>query len=110
MAKTRKLRRAEREAQQEQARKRNDARMARRARRKALWRKASLHEARKRSTGRLFVRRSRGERAFIVVFAACLLFLIWYFSPSVPLAVALTALLLLFFPVLIILVFDKRST
>jgi Flp pilus assembly protein TadB len=110
MANTRKLRRAEREAQQEKARAKNHAQLARRQRRQALWRKATFHSARKRSTGRLFARRSRGERAFIVVFTAILFFLIWYFTPSAPLAIALSALLLLFLPVLIILVFDKRST
>jgi fatty acid desaturase len=73
-----------------------------------LWRKVTLHDVRQRSSGKI-ARRSRGERALIVVLALASLTLIWYFAPSVALAVALSVLLLLFLPVLVILMFDKRS-
>lgn len=73
-----------------------------------MWRKVSFYEARQRSSGKL-ARRSRGERVFIAVLGLALLTIVWYFTQSVALAIALTCLVLLFLPVLVILIFDKRS-
>ncbi len=65
---------------------------------------------RQRSAGSLLAKRSRGQRAIIAVFALVALFVIWFGIHSTPLSIALTALLVLALPVLVIVAFDKRST
>jgi hypothetical protein len=105
MAKVRAQRRAERERKQREALEYN----ARRLRRKMFWRKVTLHEARRRSSGRLFARRSRGERALIGVVTALSLIVIWSVMPSLGLKVLLSLLLLLALPVLVIVAFDRRN-
>ena len=79
MVKVRAQRRAERERKQRQALEYN----AKRLRRRMFWRKVTLHEMRRRSNGRLFARRSRGERAIIGVVAVLILVVIWTALPSV---------------------------
>ncbi|HEX6686918.1 MAG TPA: hypothetical protein VF062_29405, partial [Candidatus Limnocylindrales bacterium] len=81
MAKVRAQRRAERERRQREALERN----AKRLRRKLFWRKATLHELRQRRRGRLFARRSRGERAIIGAVGALALVVIWSAVPSLAL-------------------------
>jgi hypothetical protein len=106
MAKVRALRRAERERRQREALERN----AKRLRRKLFWRKVTLHDMRRRSRGRLFARRSRGERALIGVVGVLALIVIWTAVSSWALKVALSLLLVLVLPVLVIVAFDRRGS
>jgi hypothetical protein len=106
MAKIRAQRRAERERRQRQALEFN----AKRLRRKMFWRKVTLHEARRRSSGRLFARRSRGERALIGVVGLLGLIIIWTVVSPTALKVLLTLLLVLALPVLVIVAFDRRGS
>ncbi len=105
MAKIRAQRRAERERKQKEALEYN----AKRLRRRMFWRKVTLHGMRRRSNGRLFARRSRGERAVIGVVGVLTLVVIWTALPSLALKVMLSLLFLLALPVLIIVAFDRRS-
>jgi hypothetical protein len=110
VSKERKLRRAAREAEHQQllaARARADAR---RRTLRGWWRRISWYELRQRRTGRLFARRSAGERALVAVAVVGVLFVIWKLVPSLALSVALTLLLLLSLPVLVIVAFDRRSS
>jgi hypothetical protein len=106
MAKVRAQRRAERERKQRQALEFN----AKRLRRKMFWRKVTLHEMRRRSSGRLFARRSRGERALIGVVGVLSLVVIWTVTLSTGFKVLLTLMLLLALPVLVIVAFDRRGS
>ncbi len=110
MAKQRAARRAEREAAHQKLVAKRARQEERRRGRRELWRKATFHEARRRSTGTLFARRNRGQRAIIGLFAVVGLVLIWQLVHSLALQIALTALLALALPVFVIVVFDKRST
>ena len=106
MAKVRAQRRAERERRQREALEFN----AKRLRRKMFWRRLTLHEMRRRSSGRLFARRSRAERALIGVIGLLSLIVIWIAVSPVALQVLLTVLLLLALPVLVIVAFDRRGS
>ena len=108
MSKERKRRREIREAENRRVLERNARIDARRAGRKALWRRLTLHEWRQRSNGTLTTR-SRAQWAIIVTLALLLLFLIWKLVASVALSIALTLLLVLAMPVLVIVAFDRRS-
>jgi chromatin segregation and condensation protein Rec8/ScpA/Scc1 (kleisin family) len=110
VAKERAARRAEREAAHRKLMEKRGRQEARRKSRRELWRKISLYDLRRRSTGTLFARRNRAQRAIVAIFAVLVLILIWQLVHNLALQVALTALLLLFLPVLVIVVFDKRST
>ena len=105
MPKVRAQRRAERERKQKEALDYN----AKRLRRRMFWRKVTLHEMRRRSNGRLFARRSRGERALIGVIVVLTLVVIWTALPSLALKVMLSLLFLLALPVLVIVAFDRRN-
>ena len=106
MAKVRAQRRAERERRQQAALAYN----AKRLRRRMFWRRVTLHEMRRRSSGRLFARRSRRERALIGVVGLLALVVIWTVVSPVALKVLLTLLLLLATPVLVIVAFDRKGS
>lgn len=106
MAKLRAQRRAERERKQREALAFN----ARRLRRRMFWRKLTLYETRQRSNGRLFARRSRGERALVGIVGLLSLVVIWTVVPALAFKVLLTLLLLLALPVLVIVAFDRRGS
>jgi hypothetical protein len=106
MAKVRAMRRAERERRQREALERQ----AKRSRRRRFWRKVTFHDMRRRSSGRLFARRSRGERAVIGVVGLLALIIIWTVVSSLALKVALSLLFLLALPVLVIVAFDRRGS
>ncbi|WP_162907006.1 hypothetical protein [Allorhizocola rhizosphaerae] len=110
MAKVRKQRRAERELRMQAAREQEAARAAKRLRRRELWRRVTLQKLRQRSSGRLFARRSPGQRAFVGVLALLILVVIWSVVPSLALKVALSLLFMLALPVLVIVAFDRRGS
>jgi Flp pilus assembly protein TadB len=109
LAKFRARRRAERDQRIQAAQAKEARRQAWRRKRRAVWRRATLHELRHRSSGSLLAKRSRAQRAVIAVFILVALFVIWWGIASTALSVALTILLVLAVPVLVIVAFDKRS-
>ncbi|HKS97898.1 MAG TPA: hypothetical protein VJT31_00080, partial [Rugosimonospora sp.] len=61
-----------------------------------------------RRTGRLFPRRSRLQRATIALVAAVALGLIWWGFDGLATRIALSALVLLALPAMIVLTLDRR--
>jgi hypothetical protein len=59
-------------------------------------------------TGRLYARRTRGQRAAIATAALGVLVLIWLLVDSLTLRVAATVLIVLTAPALVVLTFDRR--
>lgn len=110
MAKVRKARREEREQRHAQLLRERAREEAVRRKRRDLWRRLTFHDLRHRGRGRLFARRSPGERAFAAVTAVLMLVVIWNVVPSVAMRVALSLLFLLALPVLVIVAFDRRNS
>ena len=104
MAKERALRRAARLAEAEADR----ARRARAVRRRALARRLRPRRPRFGRTGRIYARRSRGQRAAIVTGLVGVLVLVWLLVGSLTLRVAITVLVVLVAPALVVLTFDRR--
>ena len=107
MAKERAQRRAVRLAEAEAERARRARVQARAARRRALTRRLRPRLPQRR-TGRMFARRSRGQRAAIVTGGLGVLVLVWLLVGSLTLRVAITVLVVLVAPALVVLTFDRR--
>jgi hypothetical protein len=80
--------------------------VARQARRRALRRKLA---PRRRRTGRLYARRGLTERISIAVAALATLGLIWWQFDGLATRVALTVLVAIAAPALVVLTFDRRT-
>ncbi|BCJ51027.1 hypothetical protein Asp14428_25020 [Actinoplanes sp. NBRC 14428] len=104
MSKERAQRRAERLAVLEKEKARRARRVARRNRRRALVR--SLRPQR-RGSGRLY-RRSRTQRAGIVVVPLLASGLIWFLVPELGLRIILIALIVLVLPALVVVILGRR--
>jgi hypothetical protein len=109
VSKERKLRRAEREAEQQRLLAKQARKEARRLARREFWRKISWYELRRRRVGKL-ARHSQGERAVLLTLVVFALVLIWLLVPQLALRIALTLLLVLLTPVFAVLAFDRRSS
>jgi Flp pilus assembly protein TadB len=107
MSKQRALRRAARLAQAEKARAVRERTLRRRAARRELTRRLRPRLPDRR-TGRLYPRRSRAQRAAIVLAAGVALTLIWLLADSLATRIALTALVAVGSPALIVLTLDRR--
>jgi hypothetical protein len=107
VSKQRAQRRAVREAEADAARQRRQRRVLRRERRRALLRRLRPRLPDRR-TGRLFARRSRPQRAAVVIAALGALALVWFEIDSMATRIALTALILIATPALTVVVFDRR--
>ncbi|SCL23705.1 hypothetical protein [Micromonospora inyonensis] len=107
MSKERARLRAAREAERERDRAVRARRVARRERRRALLRR--LRPGGRRRTGRLLARRSRAERAGIVVLTLAVLGSIWTLVPDPALRVLLMVLLLLVLPAIVVIALDRRT-
>ncbi len=109
MSKERARARAIRLAEAERARVSRERVQARRARRAA--RRAALvgRLGRRGRTGRLFARRSTGERAAIALAAGGAILLIWLEFDGLATRIALTALVLVALPALIVIALDRRT-
>ena len=105
MSHQRAVRRAQREALAAAAVARRDRQAARRARRRALARRLVPPRGR---TGRLYTRRSTAERAAIVLATLLGLAAVWYWFDDLATRVALSALVLVASPALIVLTLDRR--
>ncbi|PZG01379.1 hypothetical protein [Micromonospora deserti] len=107
MSKERARRRAAREAEAARERFVRQRQLARRARRRALVRRMTPTWRRGR-TGRL-PRRSRGERAAIVLLTLAAMILIWSLVDDLALRIALSALLVLVLPAIVVIALDRRT-
>ncbi|GIM86136.1 hypothetical protein HCB17_03320 [Salinispora arenicola] len=107
MSKERARRRAAREAEAAQRRVVRQRQLARQARRRALVRRLTPTVRRGR-IGRL-PRRTRGERAAIVLSTVAAIMLIWSLVDDLALRIALVALLLLVLPAIVVIALGRRS-
>ncbi|RZU52979.1 hypothetical protein EV385_4863 [Krasilnikovia cinnamomea] len=105
MSKERARRRAARLAVAEKQKASRARRVARRQRRQAVQRALT---PRRRGTGRLH-RRSRAERTGILLVPLAAAVAVWVLVPGIALRVALTALIVLVLPALVVLVLGRRS-
>jgi hypothetical protein len=98
--------RAARLAEAARGRAKRERAAARTARRRALRRRLT---PRQRRTGRLYARRAFAERATIAVAAATALGLIWWQFDDLATRLALTVLVAVAAPALVVLTFDRRT-
>lgn len=108
MSKERARRRAARTLQAERERAARARAVARRRRRRALLR-GFTPRVPDRRTGRLFARRSPGERASIAVLTVAVLAVIWLLVPNPALRVALIVLTLLVLPAAVVIALGRRT-
>ncbi|WP_018350861.1 hypothetical protein [Longispora albida] len=106
MAKERARRREARLAEGQARRLQAEKREARRRKLKALVTPTLVSGRTGRVRGR---QRSRAEKAALTVAFGGVLFVIWYFVPSLPVRLALTVLLLIVSPALLVLTSDRRT-
>ena len=109
MSKERARRRAERRALAARDRAARAATLARRARRRALARRLRPVLPPRGRTGRLFARRSYAQRVTIVLVVAAALAWVWMSVEDTATRIALTALLVVALPALVVLAFGRRT-
>jgi Flp pilus assembly protein TadB len=107
VSKERAQRRAERIAAAEAYRAKREHLRRRTARRRALARRLRPRRPAGR-TGRLYARRTPGQRAAIATAGLGVLVLTWLLVDSLTLRIAVTVLVLLTAPALVVLTFDRR--
>lgn len=107
MSRERALRRAARVAEAERARMARERAATRRARRRAVARGLVPHRPDRR-TGRLYPRRSAAQRGLIALVAVAALVLIWLEFEDLATRIALTALVVVAAPALVVLTLDRR--
>jgi Flp pilus assembly protein TadB len=107
VSKERARRRAVRLAEAEAARTARQRTRERRDRRRTLLRRLrpALPD---RRTGRLFARRTRGERAAVAIVVLAALVIVWLGVDALSTRIALTVLIGIATPALTVLVFDRR--
>jgi Flp pilus assembly protein TadB len=105
MSKERALRRAAREAEAQKARVRRE----RAARRRALLNRLRPALPRRRRSGRLPSRVTRAERAGITVGGLTAVTFVWLLVDGLSTRIALTVLVALCVPVLLVLTLDRRT-
>lgn len=108
MSKERARRRAEREAEAQRQRAARARSLARRQRRQALLRRLRPRLPDRR-TGRLFARRSRGQRAGIAAASVAALVAIWGLVADPALRLVLTLVTVLGLPAVVVIVLDRRT-
>ncbi|HEX6497567.1 MAG TPA: hypothetical protein VF054_00890 [Micromonosporaceae bacterium] len=108
MSKERARRRAARLAEADKARAARQRAVARRERRRALARRLRPRLPDRR-TGRMFARRSRAQRAAISVAALVVLAAIWRYTDPLATRIALTAVVAVAAPALVVLSLDRRT-
>ncbi|WP_306345172.1 hypothetical protein, partial [Rhizomonospora bruguierae] len=92
----------------ERLRARRARKVARRQRRRALVRRLTPRLPDRR-TGRLYARRSRGERAAVVGLVLAALLVIWLLVEPIALRLALFALLILALPAIVVVLLGRRT-
>jgi hypothetical protein len=108
VSKERARRRAVRLAEAERDRAARARAVSRRQRRRVLLRRLTPRLPDRR-TGRIFVRRSRGERAGVVVLSLTALAVIWLLVDDLALRLGLIALLLLVLPAVVVIALGRRT-
>jgi Flp pilus assembly protein TadB len=108
VSKQRAIRRAAREAEAAKARAARERAAARKSRRRQLVRRMMPRRPDRR-VGKLYPRRSYGERIMISLAAVVALWLVWTYVASFATRIALTATLLIVAPAIIVLAFGRRS-
>jgi Flp pilus assembly protein TadB len=108
VSKQRAIRRAEREAEAARARAARERAAARKAKRRQMLRRVMPRRPDHR-VGKLYPRRSYGERVLIALAAVVAVGLIWLYVSSFATRIALTATLLIVAPAIIVLAFGRRS-
>ena len=108
MSKQRAIRRAEREAEAASARAARQRAAARKTKRRQMLRRVTPRRPDRR-VGKVYPRRSYGERVLIVLAAAVAIWLIWSYVASFATRIALTATLVIVAPAIIVLAFGRRS-
>jgi hypothetical protein len=107
LSKERALRRAERQAVAQAARAARERAVRRRARRRAAIRRITPRLPDRR-TGKLFARRSRGERTAIAVGVILVLLPIWVYVDPLLARIGLTVLVAVATPIVVLLILDRR--
>lgn len=100
--------RAQRRAERLAVAERERAVRQRRNRRRAVLRRLRPKPPSRGRTGKMYARRSRGERAAIAVAGLVVLGVVWLLVDSLALRIGLTALVILAAPALIIVALDRR--
>ncbi|ROT31195.1 hypothetical protein [Micromonospora sp. HM5-17] len=108
MSRERARRRAARLAEAERARAARARAVARRQRRRALLRRLTPRLPDRR-TGRIFPRRSRGERAGVAVLSLVALGGIWLLVDDLALRLGLIVLVLLALPAVVVIALGRRT-
>ncbi|MEV1289664.1 hypothetical protein [Micromonospora sp. NPDC049679] len=108
MSKERARRRAVRVAEAEREKAARARRVARRQRRRTIVRRLTPR-LRRRRTGRLFARRSTGERAGIIVLSLALLAVVWLLVDDPALRLLLIALAVLGLPAVVVIALGRRT-
>jgi hypothetical protein len=109
MSKERAVRRAAREAEALAARNARARTVARRAKRREIKRKLTPTLSRRGRVGKMFPRRSTGERTIIALAFAVGVFAIWDLFDDLATRIALTAILVLALPAVVVIAFGRRS-
>ena len=108
MAKVRAARRAEREAAHRKLMAKRERQQTRRNGRRELWRKLTIHDWRQRNRGRLYHPQAR-ERAVVILLGGILMLPIWMLVRDPAWSLALTLVTMLSIPIVLTVVFGKRS-
>jgi hypothetical protein len=110
MSKDRALRRAAREAEEQAARALRARQVARRAKRREIRRRLTPRLPKRGRVGKMFPRRTTGQRTAIGVVLVGVIFLIWYNVDDLGARIAMTAVALLAAPAIVVLAFGRRSS
>jgi Flp pilus assembly protein TadB len=107
VSKERARRRAAREAVLDREKSKRARAVSRRQRRRTLIR--TLTPRRRRRTGRLFARRSRGQRLGIILLPLLAVAAVWYLVSDPALRLVLIAMIVLVLPAVVVVVLGRRT-
>jgi len=109
MSKERALRRAAREAEEAAARSARARQVARRAKRREIKRKLTPRLPKRGRVGKLYPRRTTGQRVIVALVFILLVGLVWHEFSDLGTRIALTVVLLLVMPAAVVIAFGRRS-
>jgi hypothetical protein len=109
VSKERALRRAAREAEEAAARAKRARQVAGRAKRREIKRRLTPRLPKRGRVGKLYPRRTRGQRALIGLVLILLLGLVWYEFDDITTRIAMTIVVLLVLPAAVVIAFGRRS-
>jgi hypothetical protein len=109
VSKERAARRAVRESEAAAARAARARTVARKAKRRQIARRITPSIPRRGRVGKMFPRRSTGERTLIGFILIAVLLIIWFEIDDLATRIALTAIAVLALPAIIVVAFGRRS-